>query len=718
MAVNLIEKLLMEAVKTGGTYAEFVVSEDTIAFICNGGSRKSTRNYRQTKNEIKANEKVLKTVSEKSLLYSGQLARINISLANGKTAAFRRVDHNDICTITARKANESKEKSFHFVCFTAKDDPCTGIAFALKTLKSGRYQIIPCSGMVMNGPNTTDIPTNLQFIISGNFHVKNGMSDMDLVEENQGVLDKLATVMEFSLNTVVHLGLSGMPFFSVLSSTMDGESFINLSLVQAIKKACNYYPLFKNRKGRIVSRDSIVCGTEDVTNLFPQESAGIVLGKKYWIEPCNAGSREERFLIDIGIPYYDRERFLKELFRKENLEDLSRILKEQNDRWLRSFYIFCLAPTTDDTTRRQIISGLKNIPSIRDAKGNMQYPGDVSLVTDIETAGKKSIIVKPELISLAGIDDEYSAQIRDFLLNDLRIKEYSQKPEMETLARSMMNKKQAVDRIYARKLLLLAKFDEAYPGEIDFRSYAIFPYESARGISRTNANDLVIGKPFVREGNLLASATKRKPVWKGLKALLNEEELATVLAFTERSGAIGSPKIIKQKAEKHRDFATRLFAEGRQGARDTDYDYTIPGLEDILKRRSLQLSRLVWDALQMQNTSDNSDSILHAEYSVNNRSVVNRFDSSLILILRERTWVPGKDGRFYMPENIKVTDIHDDFTFYRDNPIFKALNFGEGIKRREKALKDLEKLAAREGLRIVSEKEYQEFLRWKKQAPV
>jgi hypothetical protein len=63
MAVNLIEKLLMEAVKTGGTYAEFVVSEDTIAFICNGGSRKSTRNYRQTKNEIKANEKVLKTVS-------------------------------------------------------------------------------------------------------------------------------------------------------------------------------------------------------------------------------------------------------------------------------------------------------------------------------------------------------------------------------------------------------------------------------------------------------------------------------------------------------------------------------------------------------------------------------------------------------------------------------------------------------------------------------
>lgn len=131
-----------------------------------------------------------------------------------------------------------------------------------------------------------------------------------------------------------------------------------------------------------------------------------------------------------------------------------------------------------------------------------------------------------------------------------------------------------------------------------------------------------------------------------------------------------------------------------------------------MKRRSLQLSRLVWDALQINN---NSDEVLHAEYSVYNRAAVNRTDSSLILILRERTWVPGKDGRFYMPENIKSADIHDDFAFDKDNPIFKALDFGAGIKRREKAIKDMEKLAAKEGLRIISEEEYQVFLKWKEQ---
>ena len=55
------------------------------------------------------------------------------------------------------------------------------------------------------------------------------------------------------------------------------------------------------------------------------------------------------------------------------------------------------------------------------------------------------------------------------------------------------------------------------------------------------------------------------------------------------------------------------------------------------------------------------------------------------------------------------------FTFDKNNPILKALDFGTGIKRREKAIREMEILVAREGLRIISEKEYQEFIKWKEQ---
>ena len=69
MAVNLIRKLLTEAVQIGGTYAEFIVAEDKVTFICDGGSRKSTRNYRQSKADIKEDEKVLKLSARKTVCF-------------------------------------------------------------------------------------------------------------------------------------------------------------------------------------------------------------------------------------------------------------------------------------------------------------------------------------------------------------------------------------------------------------------------------------------------------------------------------------------------------------------------------------------------------------------------------------------------------------------------------------------------------------------------
>ena len=42
-----------------------------------------------------------------------------------------------------------------------------------------------------------------------------------------------------------------------------------------------------------------------------------------------------------------------------------------------------------------------------------------------------------------------------------------------------------------------------------------------------------------------------------------------------------------------------------------------------------------------------------------------------------------------MPENIKTADIHEDFAFDKNNPIMKALDFGTGIRRREKAIREM-----------------------------
>ena len=710
MATNLIEKLLSEAVQTGGTYAEFVVSEDTVAFICNGGKRRSTRKYRRSKAEIKEDEKILKTISEKNLLFSAQLRRIGFTLRNAKTAIFEKRNNDGFVSFNARKVNEIKEKQFEYICFTSQRDNCTGIAFATEQLKNGRRQIKPSSGLKMNGVNGSGISTDLKFIISCDLQVE-GISATSDDQKSKAIIEELSEIFERALKEMMHLGLADMPLFSVLPNTLDDENNLNIAFLRTARKVCNSYPMFKNRSGSFVSRERVVYGADEVTKLFPQEIAKDLLGDKFWIKPCIAGSREERFLMDMYVPYYDRERFLNLIFSEGNPGILNGILQEQNDKWLRDFYVFCCIPTTDKGTKRQMIAGLKSIQSIRDQRGRMCYPYEVTYAANEKPLSNKSKIIKPEIIAPAGIDDEYSDQLRSFFQRDLGIKDYSQKPEIEDIASSMMTKKQPVDKAYVNKLLLLAKYDEEHPGEINFCSYNIFPCQSSKGIRRVGAACLVIGKPYIREGKLLASATGRYSLWGGFQEFLDDPDLKTILEFAKRCGAIGLPEIIRRPAEEHLDFQNSLYVPGEQGANDSSYDYIIPGLDEILKKRSLQLSKLVWDALLRY---DHADDTLTAEYSADNRSAVNRCSSSLIIILRKRTWIPGKDGKMYMPENITKADISEEFVFDKSNPILKALNFGSGIEKRKKALKEMEKLAKKEGLRIISEQEYREFLEWKK----
>ena len=145
--------------------------------------------------------------------------------------------------------------------------------------------------------------------------------------------------------------------------------------------------------------------------------------------------------------------------------------------------------------------------------------GSFSNLSDEDTTNK-SVVVKNSLIYPGGKADEHSEQIQNFFLNYLGMGGFSRKPEMEDLANDLMKKRQPIDRLYCDRLLTLAKYDEENRGEIDFSKYAIFPYESARGLKRVKACELVIGKPYIKEGNLLASALNRETLWKGFNKLL------------------------------------------------------------------------------------------------------------------------------------------------------------------------------------------------------
>lgn len=708
MAQNLVVTLIENAINSNATYAEFIVSEGNLAFISDSGKRRSTKNSRLDDKGTKLVESTLKQFDEKSLLFSGSLNRIRVVLCDGREAEYVRNISDNSVRIKGKNVFEKNIKEFHWVRFTDETDGKYGVAFEVKVV-NGKNRIQACKGSIQSGVFNSGISTDLSFVISGEFGINKQSDNIEFNEKMIQSARKVGSILEYAICNMIHLGLLNMSFYSVLPSTIDEDNEINNELISSVKGIFEKRPLFRNGSGLIVNKSRIILGTKEVTRLFPQNLIDRLFYEKYWIEACDEGSREEYFLIDVGVPYYDREKFLWNLFVDDNLDELSDILASQKDKWLREFYIFCSSPVSEDKVGRRIISALCNTKSIRDSKGKMRFPYELSLLSKGDSINTKTAVVKNSLIYPGDKVDDYSDQILKFFTESLKIGGFSYKNEMVNLADDLMNKKQPIDQLYCDRLVKLAKYDMDNPGEIDFSGYSIFPYETSRGIKRATANKLVIGKPFVKEGNLIVSAMNRDSLWKGIIKFLSEEDLSFVIDFAIRYGAVGKAVIIQQKADQHIDFEKSLFIQGKQGNRDTNYDYIIPGLDEMLRRRSIQLSKMVWLAI----LEEKSTEVLYAEYSVDNRSVVNRDDSSLIKILRERTWVPGKDGKFYMPENITYNDISDDFSVNKRNPILKYLHFGEGIKEKEKNISNMRKLAEKEGLRLISEEEYQEFIKWK-----
>ena len=80
------------------------------------------------------------------------------------------------------------------------------------------------------------------------------------------------------------------------------------------------------------------------------------------------------------------------------------------------FYIFYSEPIAESAVKIQVIKGLKSIRSIRDPNEEMHFPNEVSCVTTVKPFSKRSLVIKPEIISPSGEDDEHSEQLREFFI--------------------------------------------------------------------------------------------------------------------------------------------------------------------------------------------------------------------------------------------------------------------------------------------------------------
>lgn len=232
MAKDQVEKLIDEAIDTKGTYAEFIVTPGNHAFICDGGSRRSTRNIKAEDKAIAAIERTLKKIDDRSLLFVGRLRRIRIVLQDGRETEFVRDDDKYISRITGKKITETNQKEYCWVRFVSESDVRCGVAFEIKRQKD-RNQIQPCKGNILNGAFDSGISTDLQFVMSGDFYGKSAVPDPKYADKNSVATKTVAGILETAIENMLHIGLLSMSLFSVLPSSIDKDSEINTEMIEA-----------------------------------------------------------------------------------------------------------------------------------------------------------------------------------------------------------------------------------------------------------------------------------------------------------------------------------------------------------------------------------------------------------------------------------------------------------------------------------------------------
>ena len=231
----------------------------------------------------------------------------------------------------------------------------------------------------------------------------------------------------------------------------------------------------------------------------------------------------------------------------------------------------------------------------------------------------------------------------------------------------------------------------------------------------TNAYGLFLGKAYGNtDGEIIAEAYEIPCVWDGYAEHYNEKELQHFISFVSSCGILKSLSIEEQSARSHPLFSIMLSANGyRHTDRGIDSDYTIPDLEILLEKQSIQISKQIWRTLERYGNRNAGYKYATARFSPNASIAPKTCDSSLIYYLRKFAWLPNNQGVLSKPEDISLDNLHADFDYDPGNRLLAALKIGSAAEKQSREQEKLEQAAKKAGLCLLPEDEFKEYQQWK-----
>ena len=675
----------------------------------------------------------LKALDSSAVLFLQNIKKIEYMLPSGDLGYVELVDNGNYhVTVTYKKPNESKEYKSRWLRFDRMVDITddqgnpktlsTSIAFSLEyDEKNKKDYIAPVKG---GGRTFIYFPaekehSGLRFHINAPFASTVARDSVRNCADNVKLIRAISQLINDSLPEIKAQGLMNHSFFEVLPHNKDNLSVFYQYVLDYVYSAFQKNDYLPTKNGGYTSAKNALAGPAAISNVLKETDMQALFDiEKTWImNAAQRNSNADNFIQSLDVQAFAFKEFAR-IFESPVRAKAEQLLNTRQSDWLKRFYALC-ADAYDDldySTSNAFVRNMKQSVVIRSSKGEMYRSSDIYILpVNVALITKTTPIVEPTFVLSSTKTDKACEKIRTFFHDELDVREYGPKVEVEKLLHTYDDGIEVNDQ-YFKDLIVFAKY-QAEHDDIDFSTHSIFLYLNTEDndLYITKASELFLGEAYGNDsGEILALAYERACLWNGYSEHYTEKELSQFIAFVSACGIAKGLTIEERSAYWNPLYHSCLSSYGRQTGYGSNSDYTIPNLEKLLKLQSHKISKLIWKTLERYGKNYGSKYIT-ARYAPNASAVTKTCDSSLVYYLKEYAWLPNKQGKLFKPEDISPSDLNVAFVYDPENRLLAALKIGSAAEKQSREQEKLEQAAKKAGMHLLPEDEFKEYQQWKAQ---
>jgi len=545
--------------------------------------------------------------------------------------------------------------------------------------------------------------SNLHFHIHAPFASTVARDSVRDCPANKELRNHLAHLLAESMTIIRDQGLLTVKFLATLPNNKDNLASFYVVIKNWLREEFIKNDLTPMKQGGHAAAEDIFRGSAQLTNLISDEDLITILGDEKYISPMwvanppQRSQREDNFLSMLDISEWTIDDLINTLSSQD--ERIMKWMAEKTDEWhiqlyaLLGDYLPGGASTSyyEKQNRKKKLAGLR-IVRLCDGTYSIGskcfFPSEGVENNDLMPRVAKGVYT-------SGKNEDQKSKAKDFL-EQIGVRVAGMVEQIEAIlkfrySKTADNRERFNPNIKdVNAFMTLVEIDPSHANI--FKDYFILKQADGDWVKPSN---IYLDTPFMKTGlSIYFEASVDKNQFKRLSHDYKEcgIDLEKIGEFAKKIGAVYQLPIINVSCRNNPQWAHLSSDPGGYG-KYVDEDFTIEGLNELLKIPAIELSILV---CQTMNSIDQK--YFKAAFKKSDKGGYRHGDSQLIHLLRQAAWIPQNSGKFVRPCDAFLDQLPDDFP-YDWMQIWRreAVEFGTATKKQNQEIEIQNHIAQRMG---------------------